>query len=370
MTSEHRPRQLEPVLSDHEHVAKISTQTAIALIAGIALFLYEIQIVLLPFVLAGLLAYICTPIIDWITTRTRMPRPLFAIAAFLIIVSVAALIGWLGVPSLVQEVSRVSSDLQGTTAALARSMIGDDTIGVLGQAMDATKLAETMAASIRDWMGNPRMLAQVAGAAFAGMFGVFLTFVLLFYFLLSGPSIGRGLIWLVPPGHRHLIDDHIWSFIDPVLKRYFIGVIAIILYASGAAYIGLGVFLGVPHAVFLALLTGLLEVIPIVGPAAAIGVAGLVAVQHASGPGAIIGYAAYVIALRLSIDQLLGPLVLGAAGRVHPVLIIFCFLAGGILFGIVGVILAVPVTLVIRVTLAVLYDESPGLKPPASKTVG
>jgi predicted PurR-regulated permease PerM len=63
--------------------------------------------------------------------------------------------------------------------------------------------------------------------------------------------------------------------------------------------------------------------------------------------------------LRLSIDQILGPLALGAAARAHPVLVIFCFLAGGALFGIIGVILAVPSALVIRTTLAILYDEPP-----------
>jgi predicted PurR-regulated permease PerM len=59
--------------------------------------------------------------------------------------------------------------------------------------------------------------------------------------------------------------------------------------------------------------------------------------------------------------------MLGAAGRVHPVLIIFCFLAGGTLFGVIGVITAVPVALVIKTTLAVLYDEEAGL--PTRKTI-
>ena len=62
--------------------------------------------------------------------------------------------------------------------------------------------------------------------------------------------------------------------------------------------------------------------------------------------------------MRISIDQLFGPLALGAAARLHPVLVIFCFLSGAFLFGVVGVIMAVPVALVVKVTLALLYDES------------
>jgi len=141
------------------------------------------------------------------------------------------------------------------------------------------------------------------------------------------------------------------------VRRYFIGVIAVVVYSSTAAYLGLGIVLGIPHAVLLALMTGLLEMIPMAGPYAAAVIAGLVAVRYATGIEPIIAYAIYATVLRLSIDQLFGPIVLGTAARLHPVVVIFCLLAGGALFGIVGVILAVPVALVLRTTLAILYDE-------------
>ena len=86
--------------------------------------------------------------------------------------------------------------------------------------------------------------------------------------------------------------------------------------------------------------------------------AGLVAVQQAASPWNIWAYVGYAVALRLSIDQLVGPLVLGKAARVHPVVVIFGFLVGGALFGIAGMILAVPFALLIKVTLSVLYREA------------
>jgi predicted PurR-regulated permease PerM len=97
--------------------------------------------------------------------------------------------------------------------------------------------------------------------------------------------------------------------------------------------------------------------IPVIGPGAAAVIAGLVAVHNAAGIGAIIAYALYATALRIPIDQLFGPLALGTAARVHPVLVIFCFLSGALLFGVIGVIMAVPIALVVKVTLALLYDE-------------
>jgi predicted PurR-regulated permease PerM len=111
--------------------------------------------------------------------------------------------------------------------------------------------------------------------------------------------------------------------------------------------------------VFLALLTGILETVPIIGPTAAAVLAGLVSLRTATSIVNIGEYALYATALRLSIDQLVGPIVLGRAANVHPVLIIFCFLAGGIVLGIPGVILAVPCALVVKSTLATLYGDEP-----------
>ncbi len=123
------------------------------------------------------------------------------------------------------------------------------------------------------------------------------------------------------------------------------------------AYIGLGLFLDLQHAVFLAIMTGFLEVIPVIGPAASAVIAGLVAVEEAKSSWGIIAYVIYAVILRVSIDEFFGPIVLGRAGRVPPVLVIFCFLSGGILFGIVGIVLAIPVALTVKATLNELYKE-------------
>src|SRR5262249_26613985 len=98
--------------------------------------------------------------------------------------------------------------------------------------------------------------------------------------------------------------------------------------------------------------------IPVIGPVSAAVLAGLVALHQAQSVEAIIAYAIYATVLRLSIDQLLGPVVLGHAARLHPTIIIFCFISGGLLFGIAGLIMAVPVALSIKGTLGALYHQA------------
>ena len=187
--------------------------------------------------------------------------------------------------------------------------------------------------------------------------GAFLTIVLLFYFLVSGRQVARGIFWIVPP-HRRPLVARIWTRLDPVLLRYFIGVLGgrrlrhhrrLCRARRDPRYQPRG-FPGAAHR----------------DPGNRAGdradqrrrsLPDLVSLRTATGIINIVEYAVYATLLRLSIDQIVGPVVLGRAAHVHPVLIIFCFLAGGVVLGIPGVILAVPVALVVKSTLATLYGD-------------
>lgn len=326
---------------------------------ALAIFLYFIKLILLPFVLSAIVAYICTPALDWLAERTRWPRLLFAIAFFLAILAAAGLFVSFAAQRIAAQAEGLTGDLQGMLQKFLAQAIGNRPTRVLGYTLDPQQIAQSTLGQIRDWIAQTDHLALFAGYSLAAIMGVFMSVVLLFYFLTGGERIARGLLWIAPP-HRRPLVRRIWARLDPVLMRYFLGMIVVVIYATSASYVGLSFFLGIHHAVLLALLTGMLETVPVIGPTAAAVIAGLASLQTATGFMSIVDYALYATALRLSIDQLLGPIVLGAAAHVHPVLIIFCFLAGGVVFGVPGIILAVPIALLIKSTLSTLYgDESP-----------
>jgi predicted PurR-regulated permease PerM len=330
--------------------------TAVGIIVALSLFIYLIRSILLPFVVAGILGYVCTPLVDLTAARTRLPRWLCATLVLLALLAIFAFVGWLGLPTLADEVSRVGGHLQASVESFARELIGKGDINMLGETINAHTIAVSVAGSIRGWLDQGGSVAKVTAYGFAGMFGLILSWVLLGYMLLDAKRLSDGLFWLVPPHHRPFVH-RVWNDLNPVLRRYFIGVGMVVVYAATVAYIGLGLILHIHHALLLALLTGFLEVIPIVGPAASAVIAGLVAVQEATSSWNIIAYVIYATVLRISIDEFFGPIVLGRAAYVPPVLVIFCFLSGAVLFGIVGVILAVPVALTVKATLYELYKE-------------
>jgi predicted PurR-regulated permease PerM len=331
---------------------------------ALALFVYLVGFIVLPFVIAGIIAYICTPLLDWLAGRTGLPRPLLAVLLFLLLVGLAGVTFALAGRHLVAEIGDTMTDLQGTLDHLLHRAADGEPIRLFGRPIDVNGLARTIGDRIHGWFGRPDRLMLVAGYGFASLVGTFLTVVLLCYFLVSGKSVAGGLFWLVPPSRRPLVAQ-IGRRLDPVLKRYFIGLFVIVIYAVIAASIGLGLILGIDHAFLLALLTGILETIPIIGSTMAAIVAGLVSLHTATGLSSIFAFALYAVLLRLSIDQIVAPLVLGSAANVHPVLIIFCFLTGAALLGIPGVILAVPAALTVKAALATLYgdDDKVGAAP-------
>jgi len=353
---QHRAPDDSPPGATHGRVERFSNLTTITLVVGLVVFLYFVKDILLPFVVAAIVAFVATPLVDWLAARTRVPRWVYALGVLFAIMALGALLGLLGAPPLLRELQRVLGDLQGTVTTFVRVLVGNRRLDLMGQQLDAAGVGAMIAHEAQSWMaGNGRVL-EVVAVGVAGFFGGILTLVLLGYFLLDAHRIGRGLAWLIPPSYRPF-TSRVGRDLEPILRRYFIGVGLVVLYASTAAYIGLGLVLKIQHAVFLALITGLLELIPFVGPAASAVIAGLVAVQQATSGWNIAAYCIYATALRISIDQFFGPLVLGRAAYVPPVLVIFCFLAGGLLFGIVGVMLSVPVALSIKVLLQVIYEE-------------
>jgi len=186
---------------DHEHVERMSARMAMLLAAVAALLLHLLQWILLPFVVSGLLAYVCTPAVDWLTARRRTcPRRGIHVrhpgAPWLVDLppgcSVAGTRG-----------HEAGEDFQGTVETLAQDLIGSARVNLLGQPMTAEQLVRVATVRACEWIGETGHIVSTGSAAFATTFGAFLTLVLLFYFLLDDRGLACGLLWLAPRGSVH-----------------------------------------------------------------------------------------------------------------------------------------------------------------------
>ncbi|HZP96643.1 MAG TPA: AI-2E family transporter [Candidatus Limnocylindria bacterium] len=336
------------------------------LVAVVLFFVWRAGDIVQPFIWATILAYILLPVVGAIERRFAVAR---TVAALIVFVGVLAVIfggGRLLIPRLADN----AHDLQRTWPVLfanARQTISDtfDQVG-LGDLDDAL-----IGPNLQDLerqlqgMASRNALPFVLGAGhFLLEFLIFL--IATFLMLRDAPRLLDVVRRNVPREHRVEIL-HVLRDTNVMLGRYIRGQLILVALMSTVTTIAL-TLLNVPYSVLLGLLTGLLETIPFVGPITAGAIASLVALGHPNPFGwsqlAYVGVVALVYTiLRHAEDYLVIPTVIGRAVRLHPAIVIFALLTGGATFGLLGIVLAVPVAATMRLVLiyvrAKLRDEDP-----------
>lgn len=319
------------------------------------MLLYIIRYALLPFVFAIAAAFVVEPLVVGLQRRLSLPRWVAALLVYLVVA--ATLVGVVAGIVLIVASDATAFARQGEQVAteLLSRVLGPAGITLLGQAHTPQQIVADAETALRDALGFG-VVARMAGIGAAAIFGLFLLLVLTIYIMISGPTLTAGAIWLIPPERRPAVE-RLLPRIIPVLRRYLVGICGVVAYTAVVGWLGFGLIFRLPHAPLLALVVGLLEVIPVIGPVIAATLAGIAAFSQGGGIPWFAGAIAFITALRLSIDNLVGPLVLGQAARVHPVVVIFAFACGAMLFGAIGLLLAVPAAVVIKTALQHYYAE-------------
>lgn len=336
-----------------ESRSKIGGWPLAAAIAVIVVFLFFVREILLPFVIAAAIAFILTPLVDWIARRFRIRRWIGAVGIYIVAVGAFGLLGyWVG-GLIIKDSLQIAHQFP----VLMQKILGAVSDGIsrlTGETIDVNGTAKIVTADIGSLFSGPEGL-KLASYSMAAIFSVIMTLVLLIYLLISGRRLAAGAFWLVPPEYR-AETDRLLRKVLPMLWRYFLGLVVIISYTTAVAWIAFTFVFHVPHAPVLSIAVGLMELIPVIGPAISFILIGLTAFQQTSFLG-MTGLGALAVALRLSIDQIVGPLVLGRASQLHPVVIIFAFLSGAALFGIIGLLLAVPFAASVKIAVMMYYSE-------------
>jgi predicted PurR-regulated permease PerM len=332
--------------------------------------------ILAPFVLAIATAYVVGPLVDRAQRVSRLPRALVIILFYLLFLGALALLGALIEPELARQQNGLFKS-GGTVAdaVLDRASKNAEIVDFLRRAgvdivpfNDPAYLEKRAVVSRRlqseiDRATQPSQVREVAQTTFALLLKVVIWFFATFYLLLNGQRSVNYLYRFVP-NERVAQVRQVVGRIHIVLGRYLRGQLYLILIMSVASYIVLRIF-KIPYALPLAIGTGILEIIPFVGPIIAGTLASLVALStHGVGP--MIGVAIAYFVLREAEDQIVVPQVIGRVVHLDPVVTIFVVLAGEQLAGIVGVLLAVPLAAAVRVIIDEVFPPHvPGDEPSA-----
>ena len=303
--------------------------------------------IILIFFFAWLLAFLVSPVADWLQRRlTRLPRPVAVIAVIVPVILVCALVIVKVLISLVDSFLELAAALP-ALAANPPPILADLQSWFDARGIDVD-VAGAFHAIVGDLLTN---LADAMVGLFGGLVSSFGTFIdaivvisLAVFMAIDSDKIMRVGLDLTPPEKRD----------DAMLFRRSVGSAAAGFIRSqiilGGLY-GVWAFLvcllfGIPFAPALAFLAGLIMAIPIYGPYVSwlppVIVAALVRPEVAI-------IVAVVMLIGWFIDEnILAPLVRAGALELHPIVVTFAFLLGAQLAGAIGAIVAIPLAAVVQ----------------------
>jgi predicted PurR-regulated permease PerM len=338
----------------------------LALGAAVLFVLWLARGIVGPFVVAAVLAYAFSPVVSALEERTHAPRVLIVGLGYAIVLGLVAIVAVIAAEKAGEEIRRLSSGGPDVIAAAMHKVFGDQ-ITVGGIAYKVDDVAAQIRSSLLGMLQTPSDAIKMAEQAVDVALKAVLALIVTFYFLVDGRRFGQFALRFLDPSQR-AHAARVAHRIHVVLGRWIrgqlllIGLVAIVLYAI------LGPILHIHYALALAILSGFLEIIPLVGPVVAAALAGTVAFGTSGSDTAIVVLLVYLVVRQVE-DQIVMPLVIGRAVHLHPVVTIFAVLVGLSAFGVLGGLLAVPVAAALNVTLSELYpqeaeqEEKPGERP-------
>lgn len=336
----------------------LTNRYVLAVLVAVLMLAYLLRYALLPLAAAAVVAYATRPAVSLLNRRVHLPWRAAVLVVYMTILGLVAAVCYGMAAVLADRLIHAVQALPGQIGRLVEQWAGP-TLHLFGETFPSREVGQRAIENLAGLLAEPSHAVLAGSLVVAAPTTLVLTLVVLFYLLHSGRQIAEGVLWLAPPRFRPDIRD-LAGRVDPVLRRYVVGVLLVVAYTALVAWLFLNIVFGIPYALILAGIVGVLELVPVIGPAASMTLLVGAALLHGHGLWHIIGLGLFAIALRVSIDELVGPLLLGKAVTLHPVVIIFAFLTGATLFGVLGVLFAVPVASATKIVLAAWYGEDGG----------
>ncbi|HXE90996.1 MAG TPA: AI-2E family transporter [Terriglobales bacterium] len=314
-----------------------------AVLVGIALYAaYLVRDVLLLVYVSALFAVVLSPILQAIQrlrVRSWQPSPGFAIIVLLMAgAGLLALFFGLAVPPIYRDIRELAQDWPRQLAAAAEKLRHLP----LGVEFDPASLQQYADEAIGGAFG---VFKRVAG----GVFWLFSWLILTVYFILDGERTFRWAMSMVPHEHRPRLEATLLRARQR-MSLWLIGQGMLMLALGVLSAIALGL-LGVRYFYALAVLGGLANLVPIIGPVATVVVAGVVALID--GWGKLVGVLAFYLAYQQLENAFLTPRIMRHTVNLPPLAVITALTVGGALAGVLGALVAVPSAAL----AAVLIDE-------------
>lgn len=348
---------------------------AVAILLGIALlayFLWKIQSVIAYLTIAAVIALIGRPVVYFLRRKLKFPNLLAVILTMLLMLGIFAGIIALFVPLLTEQGKNLSlldiDDLQQKLNSLYQEIT--QYFGASPEVVNTLLEKSDIEKSVLEGFDVgfiPNFLNTFLDVLSTASIGLFSVLFISFFFLKDRMLLQKGILALVPESNetrtKHSIEK-----INGLLSRYFVGLLLQILVLFVIYTITL-LIVGIENAIVIAFLCALFNIIPYVGPI--IGGLVMILLTMTSNLGmdfstVILPKAGYVL-IGLAVGQLVDnffsqPFIFSNSVKSHPLEIFLIIIIAGLLFGVVGMIVAVPGYTALKVILKEFLAENKVVK--------
>jgi len=330
---------------DDNRSLKFGVAAIVVFLAGV--FCKLAKPVLVPFCLALFLSFTLTPVLDFLV-RKKVPKPVALVGLLLLTVVVLLLIGVLFYSSGKSLASELPSYNE-----MIRSFL---------EGVDRNLTNPKLKAEVVGWING--LNAEKVGGLIMSALGPFVSFVsdlllvfLFMIFILAGRGRMEKKIAQAFSEDQAKTVIHAVRRIDKQVQRYF-AVHSLVCLVTGALTSLILALFGVPFAIVFGVLAFLLNFIPTLGSVIATGLPVLLSVFYFSTLGPAIGILVLLMTVNFILGNAVEPRFLGKGLGLSPLLVLFSLFFGNWMWGIPGMILAVPILAVLKIVL----DNIPSLR--------
>ena len=333
---------------------------AMALLIGTGGLIWLLSDILSPFLIGIAIAYLGDPLVDRMETW-GLGRTVAVSLVFVVLTAVVVGVVLVVLPLMVGEVAALIRQIPALLAWLQQtgSPLLMETFGVDPFAFDLAELRNNLAENWRqagDFAGIVlREISQSSLALIAFVANFVLIPVVAFYLMRDWDDLMDRLRGLLPRDKEPYFVG-LATECDDVLSAFLRGQLLIMLLLGVVYAIGL-LIVGLDLALLIGMLAGLASIVPYLGFIVGFGAAAIAALFQFGDP-LVLVWVLVVFGIGQALEgMILTPLLVGDRIGLHPVAVIFAIMAGGQLFGLVGVLLALPAAAVIMVFVRHLHDR-------------
>ncbi len=312
----------------------ISSQTLIRITVTVLSlwFLYLVRDIIALLLIAVIITAALGPVINRFE-RWHLPRPLTVTFVYVVFFAGIGMLVAVIVPTITAQVGALSAQLAENMHTLQGSALG--TLLGLDRVVDTTSFTvATQALS-----GSLGEVFSRTASFFSALIATLAVISMSFYMSLQRNGMKRFLLSLTPAQHQHYVASLV-SRIQESFGRWMAGQLVTMVFVGTMYFVVLSV-LQVPYALVLAVLGGVLEIVPYLGPVISVVPATLLGFTMS--PTVAIGVIAGYVLINLVENHILIPQIMNKAVGLNPVAVILALLIGAKVAGLIGVIIAVPI---------------------------